>query len=56
VEENAFVYLATGREALDLSGLLNQFRRVESEFVAHISEVDARRLYARNGGERSTLH
>ena len=30
-----------------LSGLLNQSRRVESELVAHIGEVDERRLYAR---------
>ncbi len=30
-----------------LSELLQQSRRVESELVAHIGEVDARRLYAR---------
>lgn len=30
-----------------LSELLNQSRRVESNLVAHIGEVDARRLYAR---------
>ena len=30
-----------------LSELLKQSRRVESELVAHIGEVDARRLYAR---------
>ena len=30
-----------------LSELLNHSRRVESELVAHIGEVDARRLYAR---------
>ena len=30
-----------------LSALLQQSRRVESELVAHIGEVDARRLYAR---------
>ena len=30
-----------------LSELLGQSRRVESELVAHIGEVDARRLYAR---------
>ena len=30
-----------------LSALLRQSRRVESELVAHIAEVDARRLYAR---------
>ncbi|MFQ5788998.1 MAG: hypothetical protein ACE5JI_00820 [Acidobacteriota bacterium] len=30
-----------------LSDLLQQSRRVESELVAHIGEVDARRLYAR---------
>ncbi len=29
-----------------LSGLVQQSRRVESELVAHIAEVDARRLYA----------
>lgn len=32
---------------LRLSNLLKQSRRVESELVAHISEVDRRRLYAR---------
>jgi hypothetical protein len=31
-----------------LSELLKQSRRVEAELVAHIGEVDARRLYARN--------
>ena len=30
-----------------LSGLVQQSRRVESELVAHIAEVDERRLYAR---------
>ena len=30
-----------------LSELLQQSRRVESELVAHIGEVDERRLYAR---------
>ena len=30
-----------------LSELLQKSRRVESELVAHIGEVDARRLYAR---------
>ncbi len=30
-----------------LSELLKKSRRVESELVAHIAEVDARRLYAR---------
>ena len=30
-----------------LSALLQQSRRVESELVAHIGEVDKRRLYAR---------
>ncbi len=30
-----------------LSGLVHQSRRVESELVAHIAEVDERRLYAR---------
>src|SRR3989304_3347715 len=30
-----------------LSDLLKQSRRVESDLVAHIGEVDARRLYAR---------
>jgi hypothetical protein len=30
-----------------LSRLLGQFRRVESELIAHIAEVDERRLYAR---------
>jgi hypothetical protein len=30
-----------------LSGLLRQSRRVESELVAHIGEVDERRLYRR---------
>jgi hypothetical protein len=30
-----------------LSGLLRQSRRVEADLVAHIGEVDARRLYAR---------
>ncbi len=30
-----------------LSGLVQQSRRVESELVAHIAEVDQRRLYAR---------
>ena len=30
-----------------LSGLVQQSRRVESDLVAHIAEVDARRLYAR---------
>ena len=32
-----------------LSELLRQSRRVESELVAHIGEVDERRLYAREG-------
>jgi len=32
-----------------LSELLSQSRRVESELVAHIGEVDERRLYAREG-------
>ena len=32
---------------LRLSALLLQSRRVESELVAHIGEVDARRLYTR---------
>jgi hypothetical protein len=32
-----------------LSKLLQQSRRVESELVAHIGEVDARRLYAEKG-------
>src|SRR5262249_49632372 len=30
-----------------LSELLGQSRRLEAEIVAHIAEVDARRLYAR---------
>ena len=30
-----------------LADLLRQSRRVESELVAHIAEVDRRRLYAR---------
>ena len=30
-----------------LSGLVQRSRRVESELVAHIAEVDERRLYAR---------
>jgi hypothetical protein len=30
-----------------LSGLLRQSRRVEADLVAHVGEVDARRLYAR---------
>jgi hypothetical protein len=30
-----------------LAELLGQSRRVEAEVVAHIGEVDARRLYAR---------
>ena len=30
-----------------LSGLVQESRRIESELVAHISEVDERRLYAR---------
>jgi hypothetical protein len=30
-----------------LSALLSQSRRVESDLVAHIAEVDERRLYAR---------
>lgn len=32
-----------------LSELLRQSRRVEADLVAHIAEVDARRLYAREG-------
>jgi hypothetical protein len=32
-----------------LSGLLKRVRRVEAELVAHIGEVDSRRLYAREG-------
>ncbi len=32
-----------------LSTLVNQSRRVEADLVAHIAEVDARRLYAREG-------
>jgi 5-methylcytosine-specific restriction endonuclease McrA len=32
---------------LCLSGLLRQSRRVEADLVAHVGEVDARRLYAR---------
>ena len=30
-----------------LSGLVEKSRRVESELVAHVAEVDERRLYAR---------
>ena len=30
-----------------LSGLVGQSRRVEAELIAHIAEVDQRRLYAR---------
>jgi hypothetical protein len=30
-----------------LSGLVSQWRRVESDLIAHIAEVDERRLYAR---------
>lgn len=30
-----------------LSGLVQESRRVESELIAHIAEVDERRLYAR---------
>ena len=32
-----------------LSALLEKSRRIEWELVAHIGEVDARRLYAREG-------
>ncbi|HXK39700.1 MAG TPA: hypothetical protein VJ837_02625, partial [Candidatus Paceibacterota bacterium] len=31
----------------DLSRIVQQSRRVEADLVAHIGEVDARRLYAR---------
>jgi hypothetical protein len=31
-----------------LTDVLRQSRRVESSFIAHIAEVDARRLFARN--------
>ena len=37
-----------------LSDLLRQSRRVESVLVAHIAEVDARRLYARDAGSMFT--
>lgn len=37
-----------------LSDLLGQSRRVESVLVAHIAEVDARRLYAREAGSMFT--
>lgn len=37
-----------------LSDLLRQSRRVESVLVAHIAEVDARRLYAREAGSMFT--
>ncbi len=38
--------LEDGELLVRLSKLVNQSRRVESVFVAHIAEVDARRLYA----------
>ena len=37
-----------------LSDLLKQSRRVESVLIAHIAEVDARRLYAREAGSMFT--
>jgi len=37
-----------------LAGLLKQSRRVESVLIAHIAEVDARRLYARDAGSMFT--
>jgi hypothetical protein len=39
-----------------LSELLSQSRRVESELVAHIGEVDARRLYANRGSPSMFSH
>ncbi|HUG53565.1 MAG TPA: hypothetical protein VMR21_08185 [Vicinamibacteria bacterium] len=34
-----------------LSGLLGQSRRAESDLIAHLGEVDQRRLYAREACE-----
>jgi len=46
-ELNSFAKVSDDELLCRLSELLQKSRRVESELVAHIGEVDARRLYAR---------
>ncbi|MGH9463849.1 MAG: hypothetical protein ACRD1X_21820, partial [Vicinamibacteria bacterium] len=46
-EFQSFSTLSDDELLRSLSELLQKSRRVESELVAHIGEVDARRLYAR---------
>ena len=46
-ERDALQSLSDDKLLRRLSELLSRSRRVEADLVAHLAEVDARRLYAR---------